>query len=317
MLSNDQIEFFNLNGYLVIEDVVNQRTILDPIRDEYGLLLDRLISDWVKKNKVSKKIINLNFQEKLLETYKLGLDWFQPFDISLPGDTIKVDTPMHFSSNMFNLLKCEKILDIVEQIIGPEITSNPIQHIRLKPPTAYLRKQESRAHVSKTDWHQDRGVTLEDADYTQMITVWVAVTDASLSNGCLKVIPKGSIDKLLPHCPQRQTAIAKDFISEADAISLPVKSGGLIIIHPLTPHSSLDNVSNDFRWSFDIRYNRSGESTGRQHFPEFIARSKSEPHTELKDWKTWKTMWEETRRSLSNRKHIKIHRWDSNSPYCA
>ena len=65
MLSNDQIEFFNLNGYLVIEDVVNQRTILDPIRDEYGLLLDRLISDWVKKNKVSKKIINLNFQEKL------------------------------------------------------------------------------------------------------------------------------------------------------------------------------------------------------------------------------------------------------------
>ncbi|MFD2856101.1 hypothetical protein ACFSZS_16945 [Seohaeicola zhoushanensis] len=34
-----------------------------------------------------------DFWAKLLTSYRAGCDWFQPMDISLPGDTILADTP--------------------------------------------------------------------------------------------------------------------------------------------------------------------------------------------------------------------------------
>ena len=69
---------------------------------------------------------------------------------------------------------------MISEIIGDEITSNPIQHIRLKPPSKLLHKEESRAHITYTDWHQARGVALKIADKTQMVTVWVAITDSNI-----------------------------------------------------------------------------------------------------------------------------------------
>ena len=81
------------------------------------------------------------------------------------------------------------VLDVVQELIGPEITSNPIQHVRLKPPATTLGGDEARAHIMATDWHQDRAVAHAEGDATQMVTVWLAVTDATLENGCLQVIP--------------------------------------------------------------------------------------------------------------------------------
>ena len=122
---------------------------------------------------------------------------------------------------------------------------------------------------------------------------------------------------ILPHCPKTQTAIADGFVDEARAVPLPVRSGGIVILHPLIPHGSLANTTNGFRWSFDIRFNRSGEPTGRSHFPDFVARSRAVPRTELTDWRVWKARWEDARLQLAGVPHIDIHRWRSDSPACA
>ena len=315
MLTRDQKYFFHKKGYLVLENFIDQKKIITPIINEYASLLDNLIREWSFNGLVKNEYSSLNFFEKLKLAYKEGYDWFQPMDISLPGNKITVDTPMHFGPAVFNLIIYEELLDVISEIIGDEITSNPIQHIRLKPPSKLLHKEESRAHITYTDWHQDRGVALKIADKTQMVTVWVAITDSNINNGCLQVMEK--TDSLLPHCPKIQTAIVDDFIQKDQIISLEVKSGSIIILDPLTPHSSLPNFSEDFRWSFDIRYNKTGEPTGREHFPEFIARSKLKPEIEITDWRIWKNKWENSRKNLANKKHIPIHRWTSNSPYCA
>jgi hypothetical protein len=80
---------------------------------------------------------------------------------------------MHFGPAVFALLTAPKLLDIVETLIGPEITSNPIQHVRLKPPARKLYDDEVRAHIAHTDWHQDRGVAHDEADQTDMVTYLV------------------------------------------------------------------------------------------------------------------------------------------------
>jgi phytanoyl-CoA hydroxylase len=309
MLSPQQITSYRANGYLVIEDVLSQRAVLDPVRREYHALLDGLMGEWGMDT-------GTGFEDQLIAVYHAGHDWFQPMDISLPGDRIRSDTPMHFGPAVFDMITAPALLDLAEDLIGPEITSNPIQHVRIKPPERQLDRNEIRAHVGGTDWHQDCAVALPEADETDMITVWVAVTDATPENGCLQVAPKMP-KTMLAHCPKTQTAIADDILDLTRTLPLPVRSGGVVVLHPKLPHASLPNLSDGMRWSFDIRYNRTGQPTGRSHFPEFVARSTARPETELRDWRVWRKMWRDARAKLARARHVPIHRWSPDSPACA
>ena len=317
MLTQEQTSFFHNQGYLVVEDVFDNDSLLEPVRSEYKELLDELIEGWVDDGRLEPMPDDADFFAKLDRAYQAGCDWFQPLDISLPGDKITTETPMHFGPAIFDLITAPALLDIVESLIGPEITSNPIQHVRLKPPSRKLASDEIRAHVGHTDWHQDRGVAHHEADSTDMVTVWIAMTDATPQNGCLQVIPKTQDQSLLPHCPKTQTAIADGFIAPEMAKALPVRAGGIVMFHPLTPHSSLHNVSDKFRWSFDIRFNRTGQPTGRAHFPSFVARSRKDPEQVLTDWKDWRKLWQTARTELAHQHHIELHRWQSSSSACA
>lgn len=316
MLNAQQIKFFKEEGYLVVEDVLDQSTILDPVRAEYSALLDELYDKWHAEGLLPPPG-NQTFYEKLLLTYKSGLDWFQPFDISLPGTKVTPDTPFHFGPAVMNMITAPKLLDVVQSLIGDELTSNPIQHVRIKPPATDLRDDEQRAHITATNWHQDQGVTHESADQTDMITVWIAVTDATRENGCLTVQPRRHNAELLPHCDNGQVGIPDQFIGGSRSVPLPVKSGGVVLFHPMAPHASLVNKTDGFRWSFDIRFNKTGQPTGRDHFPSFVARSAAHPETELHDSDIWREMWEDTRTRLSQNQHVNLYRWDFDAPYCA
>ena len=315
MLSDTQIEAFKTDGYLIVEDVVDTGT-LERIKREYAVRMDGMYADWFANGQVADPPDGLNFWAKLDRARAAGLEWFQPLDISLPGDEISEDTPFHFGPAVFDLITHPRILGIAESMLGGELTSNPIQHVRIKPPQREVPDGEVRAHIGVTDWHQDRGVGLAESDETDILTVWIAITDANVENGCLQVIPNPP-EKMYPHCPKTQTAIASDFLQADRAVPAEVKAGGVILIHPLTPHSSMPNVSNGYRWSFDIRFNAIGQPTGRPHFPDFVARSKENPESELRDWRVWKKMWEQARLSTANAPHIDQHRWQADSPFCA
>ncbi|MEO1329312.1 MAG: phytanoyl-CoA dioxygenase, partial [Pseudomonadota bacterium] len=168
MLTERQIETFETDGVLVVEDLLPP-DLLTRIRSEYVALLDGLYAAWAAEGRVPPSDVppsdvqpsdGLGFWDKLLTAYRAGCDWFQPMDISLPGGAIAPDTPFHFGPAVFDMLTCPRLLDLVEDLIGPEIVSNPIQHVRLKPPAATLHADEIRAHVGGTDWHQDRAVAL-------------------------------------------------------------------------------------------------------------------------------------------------------------
>ncbi|MEM7268217.1 MAG: phytanoyl-CoA dioxygenase family protein [Pseudomonadota bacterium] len=316
MLNQEQVTQFEEQGYLVVENLIDEPT-LEAIRKEYADRMDHLFAEWSADGLTPPARKGAGFWDKLDLCIQSGFDWYQPFDISLPHEDIGPATPMHIGPAVFDLVTHSRILDLVEDLIGGEITSNPIQHVRIKPPERAVSADESRAHVIATDWHQDMGVTNEEADATKFVTVWLAITNATVENGCLQVSP-GPRAGLLPHCPNRQIGIAKPFIPSDNAVPAPVRAGGAVIFHPLTPHASLRNRSDDYRWSFDLRYNVSGQPTGRSHFPEFIARSRSNPSAELADWRDWKSLWDETRERLAASPHISQHgRWGGDSQYCA
>lgn len=317
MLAKKQKEQFEQNGYIVIEDLIDDAT-LQAIRDEYSIRLDEVYSQWYRDGKVCAAPETLGFWEKLDQGYDNGLDVHQSLTICLPHGDVKADSPMHLGPAIFNLVRHENILNMIEDLIGPEITANPIQHVRIKPPQGEAQGDELRAHVVATDWHQDKGVTLAEADDTNFITVWLAITDATLENGCLQVASTGPTEELLPHCCRKQVAITDEFIPHPDdVIPTPVKAGGAVIFHPLTPHCSRPNLSDSYRWSFDLRYNVTGQPTGRSQFPEIVVRSAKAPETVETDWRHWQKMWDDTRQRLSEEPYRAQHRWDVSNPYCA
>lgn len=312
-LSQSQLDQFEKDGVLVLPGVLPVET-LAAVRAEYAALLDGLYAGWHRQGLVPAPG-RLDFWQKLRVSYRAGCDWFQPMDISLPGGEIEADTPFHFGPAVFAMITAPRLLNIVEDLLGPEITSNPIQHLRLKPPAETLAADEIRAHVGATAWHQDRAVAHAEGDATRMVTVWLAISDATVENGCLQAVP--GKPRMYPHCPMRQTCIAPGLLDETRAMPLPVPAGGAVILHPLTPHASLENRSEHFRWSFDIRFNVTGEPTGRAHFPAFVARSARRPERVLTDWRGWRDMWETARARLCAAPHIPIHRWRSDAPACA
>ncbi|MDE2649226.1 MAG: phytanoyl-CoA dioxygenase family protein [Chloroflexota bacterium] len=319
MLTQEQVAEFEENGYLAVDHLLDYDLDIQPVIAEYQQLLDDLCAQWVAEGRLAQTYSHLPFERRLVEVYRAGCRYEQAIDIALPNSAVKFDTPIHLGRAVFDLLRSPRLLAAVESLIGGEIYSNPIQHVRIKPPASVIAKRDvDRALVGRTHWHQDSGVALPDADATEMVTCWVAVTEATIENGCLQVLPKSHREGMSLHCTTvDQLGIPDALIPLEAAKPVPLSPGGVLFFHPLCKHASLDNNSDAFRWSFDLRYNPTGQATGRPHFPGFVAQSRLNPESELHDVEAWARLWLEARNRLAQVDGVQTHRWDSQDPLCA
>ena len=320
-LTAAQVQQFNDEGYLVVENVLDPETDLKPVMDEYSAILDRIVDELVAEGVLTHRYENLPFLARLTEVCQDSKRLFSShFDISLPQAGVKYDTPMHVGPAVFSLLTNQRLLDTVESIVGPEVYSNPVQHIRTKlPKRAIHTNGKYNGLVQKIDWHQDNGVVLPEADEATILTVWIPLTDATIENGCMQVIPRSHLDGMVDHCPgDAGVRIPSSIIPVDSAVSLPMKAGSALLMTQRTVHSSLDNVTNDqVRMSFDLRYQPTGQPTGRPAFPGFVARSAAEPEKVLRDPDQWAKLWLDTREALARAEDPLYNRWDGKSPVCA
>ena len=74
-----------------------------------------------------------------------------------------------------------------------------------------------------------------------------------------------------------------------------MQRGDVLFLTKLTLHASHANNSDAVRWSLDLRYNPIGQPTGRGAFPGFVARSRRQPETELRDPAEWAQLWYDAR----------------------
>ncbi len=310
-------EEFDQNGYVIVEGLLDVHRDLQPILDDYAHLLDQLAVRWFGEGKLPSTYAELPFNRRASAVIsQIGNEESYHLDISLPKIAVYgAETPIHTSAAVFNLLTHPRLLDVVELLIGPEIYSNPIQHARIKPPEAAVPPgAPGNGYLSATPWHQDQGVITADADETDILSVWIAITDATEENGCLCMIPGSHREGLAPHCfeiPQKFRA--------AHVTPLPMKAGSVVFFHRLTKHASLPNQSDDIRFSFDLRYSPLGLPTGRDEFPGFVARSRQHPEAVLTDHRQWAALWEGARARLVERGEVVFgSRWRGvQQPDCA
>ena len=322
LLSSDQLRRFHCDGYLLVEGVLEPAALVEPLFAEYGEVLDRLAHELRDRGELASTYHDLQFAERLIRIYReTGRDYSRYFDPSLMTSGVTPDTPFWAGPAVFRIITHERVLDLVDCLIGPEIYSNPVQHIRIKPPEHLLPDGATDVLARANPWHQDNGVVDPVADDTDMLTVWIALSDAPVERGCLQVIPRSHRQALRTHCPGkpgRPFAIPDALLDLGRATPVPTRAGDVILMHKHTIHGSLPNLSDEIRWSLDLRYNPTGQPTGRPEFPGFVARSRRDPESELRDPEAWARLWGSARERLAAHPAAKpAHRWRGTEPVCA
>lgn len=300
-LTQDQLEEFDRQGYLVVEDVLAPSDLAD-IEAEYAAIMERVSTQLVAEG-VLRPLEGVSFSDRYIEALQQLDDMYvlyEHLDISLP---LLHDLSQHVTMNageaVFRLLTNERLLDVAESVLGPEVYSNPVQHTRIKPPRRFLPAAATDTNVAATAWHQDAAVIEPDGDDTNMLTVWLAITDATVENGCLLAVPGSHRGDTTLHCPGKvfpaEIYIPEAIVDRDRVVPLEVGAGGMVLLHKLTEHASLENTTDSIRWSFDLRCQPIGQATGRSVFPGFVARSAADPDSVLTDPAEWAQRWSEAR----------------------
>ena len=220
-LSTAQIQAFREEGVLVAEGVLSEADIA-PVINEYASWIDRRAYALQADGKITDLCEQDSFERRAACLYAQS-----------PEITHDMDIMVARGPATFAFLRNERLLDAVEALIGPEILCNPIQHIRAKPPAALIGAGGGFYNVP---WHQDAGVTWEEADHSDIVTCWIALTDATVENGCMEVIPGVWRQGYREHQDAGGTTIRPDLMPHAQPRPVPVGQGGIVFMHRYTPH---------------------------------------------------------------------------------
>jgi len=146
------------------------------------------------------------------------------------------------------LIRHPRILDAVEDVIGPDILAWTTGHFDKKP--------HDPGFVS---WHQDS--TYWGLSEPAVVTAWVALTPSFSANGCMRVVPGSHAAGQLPH---KDTANKDNLLSrgqdievevdETKAVDLVLQPGEISLHHTMLIHGSEPNRSEIRRLGIPIRY---------------------------------------------------------------
>jgi non-haem Fe2+, alpha-ketoglutarate-dependent halogenase len=146
------------------------------------------------------------------------------------------------------LIRHERILDAVEDIVGPDILCWGTSF--------FIKEPYNPAFVS---WHQDS--TYWGLDPADIVTAWVALSDSTTENGAMRVVPGSHTMAQVPH---RDTFRSDNLLSRgqevmvdvdaSQAATLVLAAGEMSLHHVRLIHGSEPNPSGTRRIGFAIRY---------------------------------------------------------------
>ncbi len=131
-----------------------------------------------------------------------------------------------------------RILDILEVILAPNIEF-------LSDKVVFKSDSMTFASPWHQDWHYWHGA--------HKLSIWVALDDAKIENGCLKLFP-GSHKSAIVHDGDASDGhgfgnrLRPDAVDENLAITAELEAGGAVFFHDLTLHASHPNRSGAERW---------------------------------------------------------------------
>lgn len=219
MLTDEQVEQFNRDGFTV------HPNFFSP--DELSLYHEKM-------DEISAGNTLANHDKEKLE--------MEPNQSPEGTRVRRIYEPCDYYPDFKALSESDKLLDCVEQFIGPNIIFH-YSKINMKPPEI----------GSVVEWHQD--LSYYPLTNRDSLAILLYLDDADTTNGCLKVIPGRQNDPLMCHSRNGFfCGMVTEEVDDSGAVTVEGKAGAAIFMHCMVPHSSEPNRSEHSRKTLILSY---------------------------------------------------------------
>jgi len=210
---NKVSQFYRDNGYYVAKGVFSTDEFRDMERD-----FDRIVSQLM----ASKEQINARWGGSAME--RIGAQ---------TTEVIHTHHVQHYSAVWTRVLLNERLLDITEQLIGPNII---LHHTKLfqKPP------QKGAPFPMHQDWNYFP--TIKDT----MVAAIIHVSEATDEMGCLRIYPGSHKLGRMIDSSGTSAEFAEKYPLDGATI-IEAEPGDVVFFHYFTLHGSKPNVSTKTR----------------------------------------------------------------------
>ena len=171
-------------------------------------------------------------------------------EVANPEDGVSKIFRLHRDPVFAEFAHSASVVDLVSPLIAPDIDVFLSQFI-FKTSGAWGQP-----------WHQD-SLYFPFEPARPVVGVWLAVTEATLQNGCLHVLPGSQSEPVHRHVPDRRPAANYGYFEIIDhemAASEPVlmSPGDLLVFDSHLMHRSTDNESSGIRAAMVYHYASAG-----------------------------------------------------------
>lgn len=149
---------------------------------------------------------------------------------------------------VYEIVRNKNILDAVEDLLG--------QNILCWSSNFFIKEPKDNTYVS---WHQDSEYWGLEPD--DVITAWIALSDANIDTGPMEVIPKSHKweNQIHEETFQKDNLLSrgqeiKNIPNADEAVAMPLNAGEISLHHVKLAHSSRINNTSDRRIGLAIRY---------------------------------------------------------------
>ncbi len=181
----------------------------------------------------------------------ISLEGQADLNAAAPEDRVSKIFNTHLDGPCKNFALSKGAADIVCDLLGPDIDVFQSQYI-FKNPGAWGQP-----------WHQDSHYFTFNQQ--PQIGLWLAISEATLENGCLAVVPGSHKQPILPHGPDKRPGanygyLEIDETEFAASTAQPVfmEPGDLLVFHSFLVHRSFDNKSTARRQAMVYHYGKAG-----------------------------------------------------------
>ena len=228
MLTRQMKEFYDTNGFLVADELFGS----DEIE-----AVKRRTEELVADPKSAPEGVSIGRE---LDTLA------DPTETNTGNNAIRgMAFLVRFDLVFHDLAIDAKLLDIVRGLVGPRVKLFRDQML-LKPPGGQAKPP-----------HQDQSYfRVQPVD--SLVTAWVALDDATISNGCMRYVPGSHLYGIFPidTDPERPVHHVPDTgaLEFGAAVSCPVSAGSVIFHHGCTLHASAVNTTKTWRRAVIFHY---------------------------------------------------------------
>jgi ectoine hydroxylase-related dioxygenase (phytanoyl-CoA dioxygenase family) len=159
-----------------------------------------------------------------------------------------MDVPHFYHPELMRWLMHPAVLDLVEPILGPDIALFS-SHFICKP----------AGDGRRVPWHEDSAYWRGQWDPMEVVTIWLAIDESDLANGCMQVVPRTHHAGYSDYAEISERAVFNVEIKAgtfdpAKAVPCILAPNHASLHHAKLIHGSTANTSTRRRCGYTMRY---------------------------------------------------------------